>query len=99
MRCWTIKLTRVRWDDTAHNRATVLSRIESSGEQPVQVEYRLYFTHGEWKIYDVVVDGISLLINYRETFVSELEREDLNTLISHLVYRKPVTGDRSQTGP
>jgi phospholipid transport system substrate-binding protein len=80
----TIKLTRVRWDDTAHKRATVLSRINSPGEQPVQVDYRLYHTHGEWKIYDVVVDGISLLINYRETFVSELQRENIDTLISRL---------------
>ncbi|GMQ88825.1 MAG: ABC transporter substrate-binding protein [Gammaproteobacteria bacterium] len=80
----TIKLTRVRWDNAAHDRATVLSRIDSSGEQPVQVDYRLYYTHGRWQVYDVVVDGISLLINYRETFISELQRESLDTLISRL---------------
>ena len=80
----TVKLTRVRWDDAAHNRATVLSRINSPGEQPVQVDYRLYRTHGKWQMYDVVIDDISLLINYRETFVSELQRENLDTLISRL---------------
>ncbi|HED17876.1 MAG TPA: ABC transporter substrate-binding protein, partial [Gammaproteobacteria bacterium] len=80
----TIKLTRVRWDDAAHKRATVLSQVDSPGEQPVQVDYRLYHTHDGWQLYDIVVDGVSLLVDYRETFVTELRRESLDTLISHL---------------
>jgi phospholipid transport system substrate-binding protein len=83
----TIKVTGMRWEDAAHDRATVSSRIEGAGTQPVQVDYRMYRTGGTWKVYDVVVDGISLLINYREAFASELQQESLDRLISRLVQK------------
>ena len=80
----TIKLTGMRWNDGAHNRATVLSKIYSSGEKPIEVDYYLHATQGRWKIYDIKIDGISLLINYRETFATELHKESLDTLIANL---------------
>lgn len=93
----TIKLTGMRWNDATHDRATVLSKIYHSGEQPIKVDYYLHATQGRWKIYDVMVDGISLLINYRETFVSELQRESLDTLISHL--QQKVSSDQQPVSP
>lgn len=83
----TVKLLDVRWEDTAHHRAIVSSQLEGPGKQPIQVDYRMYHTGGSWKVYDVVVDGVSLLLNYRQAFVSELQHEDLDTLISRLVHK------------
>jgi len=83
----TVKLMDVRWEDAAHHRAIVSSQLEGPGKQPVQVDYRMYHTGGSWKVYDVVVDGVSLLLNYRQAFASELQHEDLDTLISRLVHK------------
>jgi phospholipid transport system substrate-binding protein len=81
----TVRITGVRWEDAGHSRALVLSRVEGPGEQPIEVDYRMYHTGGRWKVYDVVVEGTSLLINYRETFAAELQKESLDTLISQIV--------------
>lgn len=59
----------------------------------LQVDHRMYHTGGKWKVYDVVVDGVSLLINYREAFASELQHEGLDALISRL--EDKVAGDRA----
>jgi phospholipid transport system substrate-binding protein len=80
----TIKVMDSRWDDAAHDRATVTSRLESPGAQPVEVDYRLFHTGGRWKVYDVVVEGVSLLVNYREEFADELQHESLDALIARL---------------
>jgi phospholipid transport system substrate-binding protein len=89
----TVKVTGVRWEDAAHDRATVSSQVESPGTQALQVDYRMYHTGAKWKVYDVVVDGVSLLINYREAFASELRHEGLDALISRL--EDKVAGDRA----
>jgi phospholipid transport system substrate-binding protein len=86
----TLKVTDSRWEDATHDRATVSSRIESPDAQPVQVDYRLFRTSGRWKVYDVVVDGVSLLINYREVFASELQHESLDGLITQLEQKVAV---------
>ena len=80
----TIKVMDSRWDDDAHDRATVTSQLESPGAQPVEVDYRLFHTGGRWKVYDVVVEGVSLLVNYREEFAAELQHESLDALIARL---------------
>jgi phospholipid transport system substrate-binding protein len=83
----TVKLLDVRWEDAARHRAIVSSQLEGPAQQAAQVDYRMYHTGGSWKVYDVVVDGVSLLLNYRQAFVSELQHEDLDTLISRLAHK------------
>jgi len=80
----SINVTGARWQDEAQDRATVFSDVVSPGEQAVKVEYRIHKSDGQWKIYDVVVDDVSLLINYRVAFDSELQHEDLDALITQI---------------
>jgi len=57
----------------------------SDGAPPVPIDYRLYRTReGEWKVYDVVVDGVSLVSNYRGTFASEVRKGGIDGLIAVL---------------
>jgi phospholipid transport system substrate-binding protein len=88
----TIKVTGVRWEDDARHRAIVSSQVEAPGAQSVEVDFHLYQTGGKWKIYDVVVDGVSLLLNYREEFASELEHESLDALIAQLEQKVAAAG-------
>ena len=50
----------------------------------VPVAYRLTVVDGKWKSYDVVVDGISLVNNYRGSFAQKIQRDGLDSLIRTL---------------
>ncbi|WP_456447220.1 MlaC/ttg2D family ABC transporter substrate-binding protein [Thiolapillus sp.] len=66
-------------------RVTVATRVHSPGGPPVPINYRLYRTSdGRWKIYDVVVDGVSLVSNYRSSFATEVKKGGIEGLIHSL---------------
>ncbi len=50
----------------------VQTEIVQSGGQPIRLDYSLEKAEGGWKVYDVVVGGISLVTNYREQFAQEV---------------------------
>lgn len=64
----------------------VKSLIKTSG-QPVAVDYRMEKTDRGWKVYDVKIEGISLVENYRNTFNSEVQRHGIDGLIKSLADR------------
>jgi len=51
------------------------------GRKPIQIDYRMARTDGSWKVYDVVVENLSLVINYRGSFQSEISRSGIDGLI------------------
>lgn len=65
-------------------RASVSSIITSDGSNPVTMEYRMRLLDERWLVYDVVVDNISLVTNYRGTYAAEIQRGGLEGLISKL---------------
>ena len=64
----------------------VKSLIKTSG-QPIAVDYRMEKTDRGWKVYDVKIEGISLVENYRSTFNSEVQRHGIDGLIKSLADR------------
>jgi phospholipid transport system substrate-binding protein len=72
---------------TGRGYALVATHVISPGEQPVRVDYRLYRVGSDWRIYDVEIDGISLLFTYRNTFSEELQRETLDALIARMEHK------------
>jgi phospholipid transport system substrate-binding protein len=48
--------------------ATVRSEIVDKRDLNVEVEYRLLRRRGDWEVYDVVIEGVSLVNNYRTQF-------------------------------
>ena len=55
-----------------------------SGKQPVQIDYRMVMTPNGWKVYDVVVENLSLVTTYRSQFQSEIARAGIDGLIKSL---------------
>jgi phospholipid transport system substrate-binding protein len=51
------------------------------GRKPVQIDYRMRKASGGWKVYDVAVENLSLVTNYRSTFQSEITRSGIDGLI------------------
>lgn len=51
---------------------------------PLQIQYRLYQGEQGWKVYDISVDGVSLVSNYRTAFADEVRQKGLDALIRRL---------------
>jgi phospholipid transport system substrate-binding protein len=63
---------------------TVLVRVLQQGSQPVNIEYDMEKTPRGWKVYDVRVAGISLVINYRTEFANLVRDSGIDGLIRSL---------------
>ena len=68
----------------AADSATVQTVITQSGNQPIEVNYDLGKTPNGWKVYDVAIEGVSLVTNYRSTFASEIKQGGIDGLIKAL---------------
>jgi phospholipid transport system substrate-binding protein len=56
--------------------------ISKSGGEPIHVDYRLEKTNaGDWKVYDVLIDSISLVGNYRNQFNRVMNQDGFDGLI------------------
>jgi phospholipid transport system substrate-binding protein len=78
----------------------VRTEILQSGAQPVGVNYRMVEGKGGWKVYDVLIEGISLLQNYRSSFTDEIARTgSLDQLITHLAERNSTALKEPVGGP
>ena len=64
--------------------AIVKTHIIYQGNNNIEIEYRLHRDVGKWKVYDVVVEGISIVENYRSQFSSILTNESFDSLLGRL---------------
>jgi phospholipid transport system substrate-binding protein len=62
----------------------VQSLIKQASGQPVTVDYSMEKTDGGWKVYNVKIEGISLIENYRNTFNTEIQKNGVDGLIKSL---------------
>ena len=62
----------------------VKSLVKQPTGQPVAVDYSMEKLGGSWKVYDVKIEGISLVENYRNTFNNEIQRTGVDGLIRAL---------------
>ena len=64
--------------------ATVKTQIIQKGGQPISVDYTLAKTENSWKVFDIVIEGVSLVTNYRSQFAAEIKNNGIDSLISKL---------------
>jgi phospholipid transport system substrate-binding protein len=62
----------------------VKSLVKQPAGQPVAVDYAMEKLPGGWKVYDVKIEGISLVENYRNTFNSQIQKSGVDGLIKAL---------------
>lgn len=63
---------------------TVRSEVRQSGAEAVTIDYSMEKTPSGWKVYDVVVGGVSLVTTYRDTFANEVRNAGVDGLIKTL---------------
>jgi phospholipid transport system substrate-binding protein len=73
--------TKVTPEDT---KATVRTEIKRSNGTKVAVNYTLRKVNGQWKAWDVVIDGISYVKSYREDYGAEVQQKGLEAVIARL---------------
>lgn len=74
-------------DSATAAEAVVRAEIRQSGGPSIPVQFSLYRNGTEWKAYDVSIDGISLVANYRATFGAEVRNGGVKGLINTLAAR------------
>ena len=62
----------------------VKSVIKQPAGQPIAIDYSMEKLAAGWKVYDVRIEGISLVENYRHTFNSEIQRGGIDGLVRTL---------------
>lgn len=58
--------------------------VYQNGGQSIHINYQLEQNHSDWKVYDVIVDGISITTNYRTQFNRVINNEGFDSLMSKL---------------
>lgn len=78
--------TSTRYDSEAvdDRYAVVKTRVVGTNQPDVEIEYRLFLSGANWKVYDVVIEGVSLVNNYRQQFSSILNRQSFDSLLQQL---------------
>ena len=66
------------------DQAAVHTEIGNERDAPATVEYRLLHTGGEWKVYDIVIEGVSLVNNYRTQFNTIITKDSYAGLVKQM---------------
>jgi len=67
--------------------ATIYTSLEETGKPSVEIDYKLYKSkNGGWKMIDIVVEGISLVINNQRQYGGQIRTEGVDSVIVKLSY-------------
>jgi phospholipid transport system substrate-binding protein len=79
--------------------ATVLTQMQRPQGPPAPVEYRMHHRDGRWQIFDVRVDGVSLVAAYRRQFNSIVQTSSYPALVQRLREYLVQTASTAPGGP
>ena len=79
----TISYFPIRLDD-GDDRVDVKSEVQQPGAPSIPVSYSLRLKDNEWKVYDLSIDGVSLVTSYRGTFAQEVRKGGIEGLLQLL---------------
>lgn len=84
---WSMRFRPIQVPNAA-TRIMVRTDVLQPGRQAVEVNYRMLLNSGEWKVYDIMIEGVSLVTNYRTTFNDDIQRKgSLSIVIDDLAKR------------
>jgi phospholipid transport system substrate-binding protein len=79
----TINFYPVRGGYAGKSNVTVNSQIERPDGSPISVTYRMVYK-GRWKLYDLSVEGVSMLESFRSQFSDTLSQGNMESVIAQL---------------
>lgn len=86
-----------RADAKDDRRAQVRAEFRPAGSPPVPILYSLHRAGDGWKVYDVAIDGISLVTTYRSGYATEIRNHGMDGLLEKLASknRSQATGGQA----
>lgn len=64
---------------------TVKTEVKQGGGGPIiPIHYSFYLTDASWKVFDVTIDGVSLVTTYRSTYAEKIRNEGTDALIASM---------------
>ncbi len=83
----SIKTLPFRGDDNANDVVVKVQVFQRANSQPFALDYRLEKTPQGWKIYDINVENVWLIENYRNQFTQQINQNGIDGLIAALNQR------------
>ena len=84
---WSVRFLPMSAEEDPR-KTMVKTEILQPSVQPIAVNYRMLLNKGQWKVYDILIEGVSLVSNYRTSFKNEVERTgSLQEVINQLAKR------------
>lgn len=80
---WDLRFEEMRRDE-GRPTGTVRAEAVPADGSPIPVSFRVILRDGEWRVFDVSVEGISAVSNYRTNFSPIIRREGLDALIERM---------------
>ncbi len=84
---WSVRFLPLNMESDS-TKVIVKTEVIQPGIQPIGVDYRMFLSQGQWKAYDIMIGGVSLVTTYRTTFSNEVETKgSLSAVIDSLAKR------------
>ena len=82
---WSVRFLPITVSEDDARKVLVKTEILQPGLQPISINYRMLNNQNGWKVYDIVIEGVSLVTNYRTGFKNDVERSgSLQEVINQL---------------
>ena len=78
------------------NSAEVDTTVVNKKGQEFSINYRLHPVEGDWRVYDVVIENISLVNNYRSQFTRVLTQSSFDQLLSTIKEKRLAAGGKEK---
>jgi phospholipid transport system substrate-binding protein len=78
---------------------TVRNQYIRPGAKPVQLDYQMHKVGSEWKIYDIVVEGVSLVLTYRSEFDAVVKQDGIDGLVKRIAAKNEPAAVGSSSPP
>ena len=67
--------------------AVVKTTIATKSGTEIPIDYRMHLKDAQWRVYDVIIEGVSLVSNYRTQFNKIVQTESYDSLVQKLKAR------------
>jgi len=71
-------------DPGNRQRVQVATLIKDGDQKPLHIDYRVLKEGNEWKVYDIIIEGVSLMQGYRAQFANEVQQGGLKAVTSKI---------------
>lgn len=92
---WSVRFLPLNSEGN-EKRVIVKTEILQPGLQPISINYGMLNQGNGWKVYDIIIEGVSLVNQYRSGFKNDVERSSLQEVINQLAKKNSEALNASQ---